>query len=327
MYVPPSGRGTTPKASPALKPAETTQPVQPTLAEPAPTVTPVLPDSPPGAAVVPMGRRRPHEVSVSGDFSLGQGEITLPIGYSLNQSLGNLANVPQEAASAERDTTYYGGTVSYFYKQGWSVDLSFAQGNSSGNVTIDTRGLGDLKTSFTIDDQWSQLYLRYAFPGLRGKRLSAYLRAGATYVQADLEATANSPVVGTYRQEDETEDILGNLGFGLGYSLYATDHLRLGLQMEGEGFFGYRTQDTLETLNKTDVSFQRASIDNTLYGGIGRATVRLQYQFGESGALKAFVEGGAQVKYTIIDYPDSNRSVPDELLWGPYVKAGLRYAF
>ena len=85
-------------------------------------------------------------------------------------------------------------------------------------------------------------------------------------------------------------------------------------------------------------SFPTATIDNTLYGAIGRVTLRFEYAFGQSRALRAFIDGGVQMKYTEVEYPEwevttqtGTQGYPkqtyDELLWGPYVKVGLRYAF
>lgn len=333
LYVPryrPPPPWRLPKAQPVqpVSPEQSVKPGQPVLIEPSATVVATSPNFSAPELTGQMPKATPHEVSVSGDFSLGQGEVTLPVGYSLRKSLGGFSGseVPVSASSASRDSQYYGGTISYTYKQTWAADFSYSQGDSSGNIKIDTDGLGDFQTKFSIKDQWYQAYVRYAFPQFAGKKFRAYLRAGVTYVQAELRAEANIPAVGIYTQKDTTEDILGNLGFGVSYQLFRSGNFRVVLQGEGEGFFGFRTQDSLETLQKTELGgFQEETIDNTLYGGIGRGTVRFQYDFGQTGALKAFAEGGAQVKYTIIEYDDTD--APPELLWGPYVKVGIRYQF
>jgi hypothetical protein len=101
----------------------------------------------------------------------------------------------------------------------------------------------------------------------------------------------------------------------------------VGLQAEAEGFFGTREQDLTESFPNAGISLPSASIDNTLYGGIGRGTVRLEYRLGKSGLLRAFLDAGAQVKFTRIDYPDVAEDTFDELLWGPYAKLGLSYSF
>lgn len=290
---------------------------------------PGTPASDAGAMPPPMlqaPKPTKNEVSVSGDVMLGSGTVTLPLGYSLQQSLGNNANSPVGAFSVPRSSTYYGGTISYSYGQAWYVDLSYAQGQSSGSQSIDTGWLGSLNSTFSINDTWYQVYIKYAFPQLRGKRLSAYLRVGASYVTAEIKDNATNPEQLRYTQADNTTDMLGNVGFGLGYSLYSTRHLRLGLQLEGEGFYGIRSQQSLESLSADQgVNFVSASIDNTLYGGIGRVTFRAEYRLGQSGLFKIFAEVGGEGRYTMITYPSA--SAPDELLWGPYAKLGIRYAF
>ena len=152
------------------------------------------------------------------------------------------------------------------------------------------------------------------------------MRVGASYVTSDLKDDASSPVYGRYTQTDTTQDILGHIGLGLGYSLYSTRHLRVGLQAEGEGFYGTRSQDSRETLSADyGLNFVSKTIDNTLYGGIGRATIRVEYRMGQSGLFKIFGEVGAEARYGIIEYPGAG--APDEFLWGPYAKLGIRYAF
>jgi len=267
-----------------------------------------------------------HEVSVSGDFTFGEGTVTLPLGYSLRETLGSVAGVSPLVAEADRSSVYFGTTISYSYGQAWYVDFSFARGESSGQQNLEAGWLGNIPSEFQITDNWLQAYMRYTFPRLRGKRLSAYLRFGASVVLAELEADAVSPAAGRYNQIDETRDILGNAGFGLGYSIYSSRRSRLLTQLEGEGLFGFRDQKSLESLSADEgLNFKPATIDNTLYGGIGRVTLRYELRLGRSGLFKLYADGGAQVRYTVISYPDA--TAPDELLWGPYVKLGFRYAF
>jgi hypothetical protein len=301
---------------------------------PQPSATPAAQSPatvPPGAySTAPPTLRAPkstkHEISVSGDLMMGQGTVTLPLGYSLKETLGGIASVPVSAFSADRNSIYFGGTVSYSYGQAWYIDLSFAHGESSGQQSIDTGWLGPMNSEFKITDDWLQAYVRYTFPRLRGKRFSAYLRAGGSFVQADLTDNASSPASGRYTQTDQTQDMLGNVGFGLGYSLYTTRRVRFGVQFEGEGFFGTRTQDSLEFLSADEgLVFESANINNTLYGGIGRATFRFEYRLGASGLFKVFADAGGQMRYTLISYPGA--SAADEMLWGPYIKLGIRYAF
>jgi hypothetical protein len=284
------------------------------------------------AALPQEDKVRKHEVSVSGDFFLGEGNVSVPFGFSLAQSLNQIpgVNVAGTVNDADRSSTYFGGTLSYSYGQGWYFDLGFAQGSSSGEVPVSLSGdpiYEQLPAAFDIDDTWYQAYVRYTFPGLRGKRFSAYLRAGVTFVQADLTMVAPIPNFGLYRQEDETQDILGNIGFGVGYSLYATRRVRIGLQAEVEGSYGTRTQDVTEFMdNDLGLVLEPASLDNTLYGGVGRGTVRFDYRANQANTLKLFADVGFQARFTIIEYP-SGLGTFDELLWGPYAKVGLRYSF
>jgi hypothetical protein len=267
-----------------------------------------------------------NEISVSGDVMFGEGTVTLPLGYSLKQSLGGSVPTPLSAFSVPRNSIYFGGTVSYSYGQAWYVDASYSKGQSSGSQSINTGFLGALDSSFSIDDTWYQLYIKYTFPQLRGKRFSAYLRAGASYVTADITDDAQSPAAGRYHQTDTTDEYLGNIGFGLGYSLYTSGRLRLGVQFEGEGFYGERSQQSLENLSAdAGLDFVSAGINNSLYGGIGRVTMRAEYRLGQSGLFKIFGEVGAEGWYTLIDYSGAGSS--NELLWGPYAKLGIRYAF
>lgn len=275
-----------------------------------------------------------HEVAASADLFLGAGNVTLPLLYSLSEVAGIGSTLTPTAADADRKSTYVGGTLSYSYGKSWYFDLAYARGDSSGTVPIDfgLGGSGPLPSDFTIKDTLYQAYLKYTFPGLRRGSWSAYLRAGVSYVTADLTDQTRLPEpFGLYNQTAETTDYLGNLGFGVGYRLYTGKRFRLGLQMEGEVFYGTRTQDTLETLETSvfelDPSeFKNVTIDNKLYGGIGRATLHFEYRLGQTGLMKAFADFGVQAKYTQISYPNGAGSF-DELLWGPYGKLGLSYSF
>ena len=287
--------------------------------------------APPPKLKVPKPTK--HEVAVSADVFLGDGNVTLPLLYSLSQVNAFAGVFTPTAADADRKSTYVGATLSYSYGQSWYFDLSTARGDSSGTVPIDfgAGGSGPLDSDFAIKDDWYQAYVKYTFPGLRRGRWSAYLRAGVSYVSADLTDQSLIPSLGLYKQTDKTTDLLGNLGFGVGYRLYTGKRFRLGLQLEGEGFYGTRSQDTLETLDESVYQlplseYKSATIDNTLYGGIGRATLHFEYRLGQSGLMKAFADFGAQAKYTIISYPSGAGSF-NELLWGPYGKLGFSYSF
>lgn len=225
-----------------------------------------------------------------------------------------------------QNSVYYGGTISYSHGQAWYLDLSIAQGHSSGSEAIPTGSFGVLNSTFSIDDTWYQLYLKYTFPQLRGKRLSAYVRGGASYITSTLNDNATGGYV--YTQKDDTKDILGNLGAGVAYSLFTTHRFRIDLQAEAEGFIGERQQKTLETLSLDGgETFQPDNINNLLYGGIGLATVHAEYRMTKSGLFKVFGEAGVEGRYTLIEYSGSGSGTPTEYLWGPYVKLGLRYSF
>ncbi len=271
---------------------------------------------------------RNHQVSASGDFFLGEGNVTMPFGFSLQKIPGLGQNIEPNVAKPDRTSDYIGATISYSYQQTWFLDVNYLHGESSGQTPVrlgNDPGLSTIPSDFQITDDWYQAYIGYAFPGLRGKRLKAYLRAGVSFVQADLTDKTVFPAVGLYEQTDTTEDLLGNLGFGLRYSLYSTPRIRFNLFFEGEGFYGQRTQDTKEVLPEAGVGFPfpTASIDNDLYGGIGRFLVRVEYRF--SDAFNAFADVGVQGKYLQIDYPGLGGF--DELLWGPYAKVGLTFNF
>jgi hypothetical protein len=186
------------------------------------------------------------------------------------------------------------------------------------------------QADFTKDEDWYQAYVRYSFPRLRGKQFNAYLRVGISYVPADLRFVSreSDPESGlpVYQQDNATEDFLGNIGFGVTYYLHQGRRANFGLQLEGEGFYGHRWQDCHEILPGSGVD-ATTSVENDLYGGIGRLTARFEYRLGRSGLLRLFADAGMAVKYSAIDYSDNGLGTHDELLWGPYVKAGLRYSF
>ncbi len=275
-----------------------------------------------------------NEISVSGDYLFGQGTVTFPELFSLRNSGFALGSSP-DVGIADRKSDYIGATISYSFGQAWYLDLSYARGRSSATGPIRFPNvIGapplDLTTTFTIDDDWYQAYVRYTFPALRFTRLSAYLRAGVSFVQADLAASNIRPpsLGGFYEQRDRTDDILGNVGFGLVYFVYRDNRAKLGLQLEGEGFYGHRSQDSREDLHNFDpYTIVNAKIDNNLYGGLGRSTARFEYALGRRGVFKLSADAGMEVKYTRIQYSDFGIGTRDELLWGPYAKIGLKYSF
>jgi hypothetical protein len=310
--------------------------------DPAPSVTPGVAATPttngiPEAAVVtlpPLEKSRipKNQISASADFLLGQGTVTLPVGYSLNKSVAS--GIPLSAASVNRSSEYFGATVSYSRGEGqpWFIDLSYVQGDSSGNQSISVPFNSPYNSSFSIKDDWYEAYFRYTFPSLRFTKYQAYLRAGVNYVTAKLQDNAFAPANQfdvRYSQTDNTTDLTGNVGFGFIWWLHTARKLKYGLQAEGEGFYGYRSQHSLESLPAdAGVNFVPDDFSNTLYGGVGRATVRVEYG---SGRLKGFADAGFQMRYTEITYPGEGASpsigTKQEELYGPYIKLGLRYNF
>lgn len=264
-----------------------------------------------------------HTISISGDYLLGQGDVTVPVGFALE---GGALPVDTDVFIPDRESDYFGGTFSYSLGQTWFVDLSYVQGDSQGNVVIPDFFGQNLPSDFQIDDQRYQVFLRYAFPALRGSRWSAYLRAGGTYVPAELRVTGLA--VDSYSQETDTKDWYGNLGFGVSYYLFSGTRTRVLLQVEGEGFYGVREQSVDELLFQ---DFRRSTtLDNELIGGIARSTLRVEVGLGESRLFKVFADGGVQGQYTIIEYESSTffqEDSFDELLWGPYARAGISYSF
>ncbi|HEX3623873.1 MAG TPA: hypothetical protein VH280_00450 [Verrucomicrobiae bacterium] len=274
-----------------------------------------------------------NELSASADFMYGRGTITVPIGYGLKANSLPGASFPVNAVSADRSTVYYGGTISYSYGRSWYLDISGENGRSTGSTSITvpnlTRGLGagSFPANFNVNDTLYQAYLRYNLKNfLAGSRFQAYLRGGLSLVDATLTtANASLPFYAPgafYSEHDKTFDILGNVGFGLTYSLHSTFRLKMGLQLEGEGFGGNRSQDINETASGANGS---TTINNTVYGAIGRLTLHTDYKLGQTGRWKLTGDIGVSTKYSFVSYPDSGTK--DELLYGPYAKAGVSFVF
>ena len=73
-----------------------------------------------------------------------------------------------------------------------------------------------LPSDFTIKDTWYQAFVRYTPTRLQGKKLSAYFRAGFTYVDSQMTDKTVIPNLGLYEQKVDATDLLGNLGIGVG---------------------------------------------------------------------------------------------------------------
>jgi hypothetical protein len=273
-----------------------------------------------------------HQIGVSADYLAGFGELSLPFGFAL-QNVGFVS-----AASVDlnkRDSTYFGASVSYSYGGKWFLDLSFAQGSSSASA-LKELDIFAADVKYEIDDTWYQLYVRY-MPELRLGRLSAYIRAGVTFVHADLSAKGGfNDNEHRYVQDTALEEVQGNLGFGLGYPLVRGSRARLSAVVEGEGFAGSRTQDISEDIFNPNTSISilggaaAEKLDNLVYGGLGRGVFRFEFFTGDTGRLRVFADAGIQARYTIVEYPEALGSSAKgfgELLWGPYAKVGLKYSF
>jgi hypothetical protein len=269
-----------------------------------------------------------NDIGASADFSFGQGHVTLPVGFALASQFPQ-GGLNSSVISADRSTVYYGGTVSYSHGKAWYFDFSFEHGSSTGNQSIEipnTAGPGSFPANFNITDDLYQFYVRYNFQEfLKGSPFKAYLRGGVSYIPATLTVTDTEPTP-LYNQNDNTTDILGNFGFGLTYTPISRGRLRIGLQFEGEGFYGRRSQDITEELpgNIQPVTAS-ATIDNNLYGGIARCTAHGEFRLGQSGRMKLTTDIGFQYKYTLVTY--SGASSQDEVLYGPYAKVGFSYLF
>jgi hypothetical protein len=259
--------------------------------------------------------------------------LTLPIGFSLAESGLAPAGYKPSVVEPSRDASYIGATLSYSYGQRWYLDIGYLQGNSSGQVDADLGGGLTPPSNFTIDETGYQAYVRYVPASQRGKRLSYYFRFGVTYVDSKMTDKLVDPLLGFYQENIKATDLLGNLGVGVGYRLYSAGRFRLGLQLEVEGFGGVRQQDITESFpNASDAGLvlPTTTIDNLLYGGTGRGTVRMEYSFGESGLWRAFADVGIKAVYTQINYPSAkgfDQQTFNELLWGPYAKLGISYSF
>jgi hypothetical protein len=267
---------------------------------------------------------RQNEVSGSADFMYGTGTITVPVGYAFN-------GVQRAALTANRSTVYYGGTLSYSYGRSWYIDFSGEDGRSTGSTSLQIPGLAgpSIPASFDVNDTWYQVYLRYNLKNfLAGTRFTAYLRGGVSLVSATLDTVNDSfssfGPGGFYTEHDKTFDVLGQFGFGLTYSLYSTPRLKVGLQLEGEGFGGNRTQDITETFVPHNQPLS-ATINNTVYGALGRLTLHADYRLGESGRWKLTGDVGVMTKNSWVSYPDFGTR--PETLYGPYVKAGASFVF
>ena len=122
---------TTTATTPPPTVAETATPAPtpgPAVETPAPALAPADASSAPSKPL-PVAKATRNEVSVSGDYFLGQGTVTLPVGFSLEGPLATEgAEFKKSVASPDRSSTYYGGTISYSFNQSIYLDASYQRG-------------------------------------------------------------------------------------------------------------------------------------------------------------------------------------------------------
>jgi len=285
-------------------------------------------------------RPRLRNVTVYADYLQGLGHISLPVGFALDG-----AAIGRTVASPDRESSYYGGSVSWQAFEGIGFDIAYTQGTSSGNFTFQPEKNGRwpqaaINSAFTLDDTWLQAYMRYKLPPIFGRRIGVYLRGGVTYMDAEYEGISE-PSQAFYRNIGSIRDITGNVGFGIDYGFRPIKGIRPAIVFEGEGFGGLRSREFSE---QTLAISGENSMDNMVFGGLVRMLVRAEYRFGKGERWRAMLEGGVQARMMFESYgtPDrtlideQNNPIPDsafqsgtesDLLWGPYVRAGLRYSF
>jgi hypothetical protein len=289
-------------------------------------------------------RPRLRNVTVYGDYLQGLGHISLPVGYALDGTA-----IGRTVASPDRESTYYGGSVSWQAFERIGFDIAYTQGTSSGNFTFKPEQNGRwpeaaINSTFTLDDTWLQAYMRYKLPPIFGRGIGLYLRGGVTYMDAEYEGRSE-PLQAFYINKGSIRDITGNVGFGIDYGFRPIKGIRPLIVFEGEGFGGVRSREFSEQTLPISGS---NSMDNMVFGGLVRLLVRAEYRFGKGERWRAMLEGGVQARMMFESYGTpsdplfDDRSSPNpvrisddsfvsgtksDLLWGPYVRAGLRYSF
>jgi hypothetical protein len=287
-------------------------------------------------------RDRRHRVAASADYLFGFGHVDLPRGWSY---LTVEPTIPDFGGfeKSDRESDYVGATVSYAWNNRIFVEGSYIKGRTSGTESLEWLvPSSDAEASYRLDDEWYQIHLRLLLSRPEA-RLSTFIRLGVSYVESDSRA-ANLAFLDVLKNElyerfESSTDLLGGIGFGFAYELYATRSVSLRAQLEGEGFYGKRDQSLRERLRDQqgrNVTLPEADI----YGGQARLTVRLDLlPVRRLDALRGYVDVGVQSRYTELRYPAatipaiSGESVrfekhsANELLWGPYVKVGLNYSF
>jgi hypothetical protein len=298
--------------------------------------------TPPGTNAAPpdidisslLVKEAKNQLALSADYFLAEGHIQIPIVEGTPATLRTVVQGPING-------NYYGSTLSYS-RGPLALDVSYSKANYTGtseNVPAGTfpgfnnsRAVG---VGYTRDDDWYQAYVRYFI--LNKKHFSAFVRGGVTYITSKDGVSISQPEF-TYSESDKFDDITGNLGAGVGYTFFRNSRWSLGLGVDGEGFFGERSQTVDVGAFDASVivkgnSFKEAllggsdTFDNTIWGGTGRASIQAQLFLGKAQSARVFVDGGMEGIYDSVDYSKFQLGSRNELFWGPYVKAGLRVSF
>jgi hypothetical protein len=290
----------------------------------------------------PPMRDRRHRVAASADYLFGFGHVALPTGWSLLTTEPGAQGI-EGFEKSDRESDYFGATISYAWDNRVFVEASYIKGRTSGTESLEWLvPESGAESSYRLDDEWYQIHLRFLLSRPEA-RLSSFVRLAVSYVEADT-STFNLGVLGfgdgdLYLRSTSSRDVLGGVGFGLAYELFATHRVSVRAQLEGEGFYGKRDQSLRERafdLQGFGVKLPEAD----LYGGQARLTVRVDLlPIRRLDALRTYIDFGMQSRYMEIRYPSDTipeisesisrfeSQTEDELLWGPYVKVGLNYSF
>lgn len=273
--------------------------------------------------------KKERTVEVTGDVLIGYGNTLVPVGFALS----GLAGFTPSVQSPPRNSTYFGGTVSYRFTPRWQMDVAYSQGTSSGDFTVNPHDKRfpqySIPSSFTLDDNWLQIYGRRRLE-YGPDWLQLYLRAGVTYVDGKT-LSSSLPGYAFYVNKDTFTDLTGNFGLGAFVRLHPSKDRRWewAAVFEAEGFAGVRSRSIEETTIPTGT--QSSKTDDLIYGGLGRATLRVGYTFGERESWDVFMEGGIQTRWTEENFSapglPKNDEQQSDLLWGPYGRFGLRHRF
>jgi len=298
-----------------------------------------------------------REIGISGDYLYGLGNIQVPLGYGLANGGQDAFGNGRFTSANRNNASYYGGTLSGSLGKTWYLDASYSRGVSEASIeNLDAIYAPNTlpititpRSTFTLTQEFYQLYLKYAFPQLSGTRTSAYLRVGATFTDSKLLGEYYSVDstgerfgdFGTYNSK--TKSYLGNLGFGIEYAIVRGDRFRFSAMIEGEGFGGgsqINGSENFATPGQTlDQGYAGSfNVSAPTYGALGRGVARFSFILDGDGRFRLNLDVGAQANYSIVEFssmPDGQKSPNstrqnvrgEELLWGPYSRLGFSYSF